>query len=53
VQYSYDYQGRKLLFGALSGYSRMDASDYRHIGSPEEAIAILRREHPNAIASSH
>jgi hypothetical protein len=53
VQYSYDYQGRKLLFGALSGYSRMDASDYRHIGSLDEAIAILRREHPNAIASSH
>jgi hypothetical protein len=53
VQYSYDYQGRKLLFGALSGYSRMDASDYRHIGSLDEAVAILRREHPNAIASSH
>jgi hypothetical protein len=53
VQYSYDYQGRKLLFGALSGYSRMDASDYRHIGSPDEAIAILRSEHPSAIASSH
>lgn len=53
VQYSYDYQGRKLLFGALSGYSRMDASDYRHIDSLDEAIAILRREHPNAIASSH
>jgi hypothetical protein len=53
VQYSYDYQGRKLLFGALSGYSRMDASDYRHVSSLDEAIAILRREHPNAIASSH
>ena len=53
VQYSYDYQGRKLLFGALSGYSRMDASDYHHIGSLDEAIAILRREHPSAIASSH
>lgn len=53
VQYSYDYQGRKLLFGALSGYSRMDASDYRHVGSLDEAIAILRREHPNAIVSSH
>jgi hypothetical protein len=53
VRYSYDYQGRKLLFGALNGYARMDASDYRHVGSLEEAIAILRREHPNAIASSH
>jgi len=53
VQYSYDYQGRKLLFGALSGYARMNASDYRHVGSLDEAIAILRREHPNAIASSH
>ena len=53
VQYSYDYQGRKLLFGALSGHERMDVSDYRHIGSPDEAVAVLRREHPNAIASSH
>jgi hypothetical protein len=53
VRYSYDYQGRKLLFGALSGYARMEASDYRHVGSLDEAIAILRREHPNAIASSH
>jgi hypothetical protein len=53
VRYSYDYQGRKLLFGALSGYARMNASDYRHVGSLDEAIAILRREHPNAIASSH
>ncbi len=52
VQYSYDYQGRKLLFGALSGHERMDVSDYRHIGSPDEAVAVLRREHPNAIASS-
>ena len=53
VQYSYDYQGRKLLFGALSGYSRMEASDYRHVGSLDEAIAILRREHPSTIVSSH
>lgn len=53
VQYSYDYQGRKLLFGALNGHERMDLSDYRHVGSLDEAIAILRREHANAIASSH
>jgi hypothetical protein len=53
VRYSYDYRGRKLLFGALNGYARMEASDYRHVGSLDEAIAILRREHPNAIASSH
>ena len=53
VQYSYDYQGRKLLFGTLSGYSRMDASDYRHVDSLDEAIAILRREHPNVIVGSH
>jgi hypothetical protein len=53
VQYSYNYEGRKLLFGALNGYARMDASDYRHVSSLDEAIAILRREHPNAVASSH
>jgi hypothetical protein len=53
AQYSYNYEGRKLLFGALSGYARMEASDYRHVGSLEEAIGILHREHPNAIASSH
>jgi hypothetical protein len=53
VQYSYRFEGRKLLFGTLSGHERMDASDYRHFGSIDEAIAILRREHPNAVASSH
>ena len=53
LQYSYDYEGRKLLFGALNGHERMDASDYRHVDSLEEAITYLRREHPNAVASSH
>ena len=53
VQYSYDYQGRKLLFGALSGREQMEASEYRRVGSLNEAIAILRREHPNDIATSH
>jgi hypothetical protein len=53
VHYSYDYEGRKLVFGALSGHERLDVRDYRHVGSLDEAIAILRREHPNAIANSH
>ena len=52
MNYSFDYEGRKFLFSTLSGHEQMDASDYLRLGSPEEALATLRREHPNAAASS-
>jgi hypothetical protein len=45
-QFTWDYDGRKFLVSSLDGHGRMDARDYRRLGSPEEALAILRREHP-------
>lgn len=46
THYSFDFEGRKLVFGTLSGHEQMDASDYRRLGSPEEILATIRREHP-------
>lgn len=43
--YSYDFEGRKLVLGTLSGHQQVDASDYRHLGSLEELLATIRREH--------
>jgi hypothetical protein len=44
--YSYDFDGRKFLFGTLSEHERVDYRDYRRIGPPEEALGLIRREHP-------
>ncbi len=52
ANYSLDYQGRKFLFGTLSGHERMDASEYRRLGPLEEALATIRREHPSTAASN-
>lgn len=46
THYSFAFEGRKLLFGGLSGHEEMDASDYRRLGSLEETLATVRREHP-------
>jgi hypothetical protein len=46
THYSYDFEGRKLVLGTLSGHERMDASDYRRLGSPGEILATIRGEHP-------
>jgi hypothetical protein len=45
-RYSYDFEGRKLVLGTLSGHEQADISDYRFLGSPEEILATIRREHP-------
>ena len=45
-RYAYDFDGRKFLFG-LSIHERMKYTDYTRIGPPEEAIAVIRREHPS------
>jgi hypothetical protein len=49
VQATYDVQGRKFLFAA-SWRGQIDASDYRRVGPPAEALAIVRREHGGAIS---
>jgi hypothetical protein len=45
THYTYDYDGRKFLVSSLGGHKRVDAGDYRRLGSPEEALAVLQREH--------
>jgi hypothetical protein len=46
ARYSYDFDGRKFLF-TLSIHERMEFSDYLRVGPPEEALAVIRREHPS------
>lgn len=46
VRYAYDFDGRKFLF-SLSIHQRMEYTEYVRIGPPEEAIAVIRREHPS------
>jgi hypothetical protein len=49
---SYDIEGRKFLFAA-SWRGQIDASGYRRVGPPAEALAIVRREHGEAVSSEH
>jgi hypothetical protein len=51
-RYAYDFEGRKFLFG-LSIHERMEYTDYTRIGPPEEAIAVIRREHPSIFSKSN
>jgi len=45
-RYGYDFDGRKFLF-SLNIHERMEYSEYLRVGPPEEAIAVIRREHPS------
>jgi hypothetical protein len=47
THYTYDFDGRK-LFLAANVHRRIDISDYRRVGSPQQALAVIRREHPGA-----
>ena len=50
-KFSYDFEGRKFVF-SLSLHERMEYTDYLRLGPPEEALAVIRREHPS-IFSNH
>ena len=52
TQYSYDFDGRKFLF-SLDVHERMDYTEYVRVGPPEEAIAVIRREHPSIFANQN
>ena len=52
-RYSYDFDGRKFLFSSLSVHERMEYNDYMRVGPPAEAIAVIRREHPNIFANNN
>jgi hypothetical protein len=45
---TYDFDGKKFVFGSLSLHQRIDASEYQHVGPPDQALALVRREHPNS-----
>lgn len=50
VAASYDIEGRKFLFAA-SWRGQIDASGYRRVGPPSEALRVVQREHGDAISS--
>ena len=52
MRYSYDFEGRKFLFN-LSLHQRMEFADYAHVGPPEEALSVIRREHPGIFANEN
>ena len=47
---TYDFDGRKFVFG-MAVHEQVQISDYRYVGPPEEALLLVRREHPGAGAS--
>jgi hypothetical protein len=51
-RYAYDFEGRKFLF-TLSIHERMEYTEYLRVGPPEEAVAVIRREHPSIFANKN
>jgi hypothetical protein len=49
THYSYDFEGRKLVLGTLSRHEQAEITDYRDLGSWEEMLVTIRREHPGSI----
>ena len=43
--FTYDFDGRKFVFG-MSVHEQVEDSEYRHVGPPEQALLLMRREHP-------
>ena len=52
AHYSYDFEGRKFLF-SLNVHEQMEYTDFTRMGPPEEAIVVLRREHPSIFANQN
>jgi hypothetical protein len=52
TRYAYDFDGRRFLFN-LSLHERMEYSEYARVGPPEEALAVIRREHPGLFANEN
>lgn len=47
---TYDVEGRKFVFPA-GWRGQIDATGYRHVGPPAEALLVVQREHGGALAS--
>ena len=52
ARYSYDFDGRKFLF-SLNVHERMEYTEFTRVGPPEEAIVVIRREHPGIFANQN
>ena len=50
--YSYDFDGRKFVF-TLSAHDRAEYSEYLHVGTPGEALLLVRREHPKIFVNAN
>lgn len=50
TRYAYDFDGRRFLF-TLSLHERMEYTDYARVGPPQEALSVIRREHPGLFAN--
>ena len=50
--YAYDFDGRKLFF-ALSAHEKVEYTDYLRLGPPQEALAVIRREHPGVFSKAN
>ena len=50
--YSYDFDGRKFLFG-LSAHDHTEYSEYLRVGGPADALLVVRREHPRIFANAN
>jgi len=48
---TYDIEARKFVF-PVSWRGEIDATEYRHVGPPAQALLVVRREHTGAIAST-
>jgi hypothetical protein len=51
TQYTYDVDGRKFVFG-FGVHERTEVTRYRHVGSPEKSIQIIRNELNNLTAET-
>jgi hypothetical protein len=48
---TYDIEARKFVF-PVSWRGEIDATEYRHVGPPAQALLVVRREHTGAITST-
>jgi len=48
ARYAIDIDGRKFVFGSVSMHQVVDVSGHLRVGPPREALAIIRRDYPEA-----
>jgi hypothetical protein len=51
VRYQFDFEGRKFLL-SFAAHERIELADWRRVGPPAEALALVRRELDGAVRSA-